>query len=146
MAVAPKEAKKKNIKIITAKEANDLEYKADKRISDGKIEWGFKHPFVGGMLSYFEPVPDWRIPTMAVGINYGRIKLYYNPYFTCVLPVKHLLGVMQHELDHLLRNHMTRGRNLRHRLFNSACDMAINNGREDDLPEGCLFPRDKNEG
>lgn len=148
MAVAPvakaptasKGSKKPNIKIITAKEAAEMEYKADKRISDGKIEWGFKHPFVGGMLSYFEPVCEWRIPTMAVGVRFGRIQLYYNPYFTVTLTVRRLLGVLQHELDHLLRNHMTRGKNLRHKLFNVACDKAINGGREDELPEGCLFP------
>jgi predicted metal-dependent peptidase len=52
---------------------------------------------------------------------------------------KQQVALLEHEVLHILHNHIMRGEKLQHEIFNVACDLAINEYIAD-LPEGALFP------
>ena len=51
-----------------------------------------------------------QIPTEAVMIRNGRIEMYYNPKFLETLTVDEAVAVLQHEVRHILLDHLTRMR------------------------------------
>lgn len=68
--------------------------------------------------------------TMGVRIvNGGDIQCLYYPPFVDSLSIEQLYGVIQHELEHLIRCHCTRVGNRDNRLWNIAADMAVNGKR-----------------
>ena len=54
------------------------------------------------------------------------IKLFINPMFILTISKKELIGVLVHEIFHIIFLHMTRRNERDHRKFNIACDYAIN--------------------
>ncbi len=55
--------------------------------------------------------PDPRIPTMAVGVTEaGQIALFYNPKFVLRTGRERLMGVLVHEINHVIFGHVVRPR------------------------------------
>lgn len=109
-------------------------------------------PWYGTMASMFrwKPTPD--IPTMGVRIvDGGYVDCFYNTEFCEDLSVEELMGVVKHEIEHIVRLHCTRGGSREPDLFNIAADMCINGKRSrpaiDNLPGNWVaMPEDWKEG
>lgn len=93
-------------------------------------------PFYGHMainISWIAHEMPWKSVedrTMGVRIvNGGDIQCLYYPPFVEKLSTEQLYGVIQHEIEHLLRCHCTRIDNRDHRLWNIAADMSVNGKR-----------------
>jgi predicted metal-dependent peptidase len=84
-------------------------------------------PYFSKAIFTLKSVESFDLPTMGVD-KYWR--LYYNPEFTCKLNKSEILGVLLHELYHMLRNHASRCGNRNHKLWNYAADMEINDDVE----------------
>jgi predicted metal-dependent peptidase len=67
-----------------------------------------------------------QIPTAGVNCTAGGFQFYYNGSFLDRLTDKMMNFVMIHELDHLIFNHVERGKFFNHQVANIAMDMIIN--------------------
>lgn len=115
--------------------------KAEVLISKGRIQLLFNQPFFGMLVMKMRTVEDASIPTMATD---GR-DLYFAPSFTEGLSKDELLGVLCHEVLHVVYGHHLRRGTRDHRLWNIACDYAINlviNDAGMKLPQGALISSD----
>lgn len=65
-------------------------------------------PFYGRLASSLQRVPRKGMGTMAVGVRNGRIALYYDPEFTAKLDLNTAIWVLEHELLHLVLDHIPR--------------------------------------
>ena len=86
--------------------------------------------FYGYFLSNFKKIPRKDIPTAGVSITDG-INLYYNPDFIKSLTVDQRIDLLKHECFHVMNCHPLRFKancieKKDHKLFNVACDAAIN--------------------
>ncbi len=84
-------------------------------------------------------VIDWQIDTAATD---GE-RLYVNPEFVLSLSATQLVGLLCHEVMHIVLSHHARRGGRDPRRWNIACDLAINPIVRDagfSLPEGGLFP------
>lgn len=84
----------------------------------------FSQPFFATLLMHLEPEEASHFPTMATD---GR-KLFYNPDFVLSLPMPELEGVLVHEVMHPACKHHARRNGRDSKLWNKACDYAINPG------------------
>ena len=83
------------------------------------------------------------IPTAGVRMNpdTANFEMLYNPKFFADIPDNQKLGVLMHEMYHIIFEHVTgklppEGMN---KMWNIATDLAINSHIMDDLPEaGCI--------
>lgn len=97
-----------------------------------------EQPFYGHMCMLTEWIPsnmDWikdeDSKTMGVRIlNDLRVQCLYYPPFVSKMTVKELVAIIQHEIEHLVRLHCIRGTTRDPKLFNIACDMAVNGKRD----------------
>jgi len=115
---------------------------AEKAISAAIIQLLTRQPFFGQLLCSLRQVPTWDMPTMGVdGIN-----LFYNPSFVNVLAKPERRGVLCHEVMHLAYRHIQRKRQRKDKLWNCACDYAVNAIIKDELemqlPEWVLYRPD----
>lgn len=94
-----------------------------------------------------EKVNDPNHPTMAVD---KYMRLYYNPDLLTKVSEEEAVGILIHEINHLLRDHPRRGVHYEPKLFNIAADMEINDDIIADancgvkLPDWCVFPKSHN--
>jgi predicted metal-dependent peptidase len=58
-----------------------------------------------------------RIPTMGVSVT-SQVNLYCNPHFLCSLSDEAAEGVLIHECDHIIMNHMVRFKDMCPEVFN----------------------------
>lgn len=81
------------------------------------------------------------IPTACVSVRKREFLMQWNDKFFSRLSDKQILGVLQHELMHLVFEHCTKRVRPEPKLWNFATDLAINSliGLER-LPKGLLFP------
>jgi len=98
--------------------------------------------FYGFMLAQCKPIMD---PTMeapaAVNFMYDHFNIYINPDAFGEFPLIERLGVLKHEMLHILNNHIGRKEDRDHQAFNIAADCAINQLIDrNHLPKGCIFP------
>lgn len=96
-------------------------------------------PWYGTMASMFRWKPSKDLETMGVRIvDGGYVDCLYNTDFCDGLSVEQLMGVVKHEIEHIVRLHCTRGGSRDPDLFNIAADMCINGKKSkpsiDDLP------------
>ncbi len=107
-----------------------------------------KFPYYAPALWSLHLVESKLVPTAAVDRG-GR--LYYNPKFLAGLKPRQITGLLWHELEHLLRQHLERGDPLElldtreQRLWNIVADCAINDDAKSAglaLPPGGLYPQD----
>ena len=96
--------------------------KAETLISKGRIKLLFDQPFFGMLVMKMRTVENANIPTMGTD---GR-DLFFSPAFTEKLTKEELLGVLCHEVLHVAYGHHLRRGKRDHRLWNVACDYAIN--------------------
>lgn len=68
--------------------------------------------------------------TMGVRIvNGGRVQCLYYPDFVEKMTLEETYGVVQHEIEHLVRLHTLRVGSRNHQLWNIACDAVVNGKR-----------------
>lgn len=112
------------------------------------LEMYMHDPFLGGISLQVTKMADFKQPTAYVGVRKNgksnEVIMGFNPTFMRALPMNEKVGVLKHEMYHLVFQHIfTRriGEKSYSQLWNWATDMAINSiiGKEN-LPEFCLFP------
>ncbi|HOW87332.1 MAG TPA: VWA-like domain-containing protein [Candidatus Omnitrophota bacterium] len=96
-------------------------------------------PFYAHFIQQMNRIETEKIPTLGVNIR-ERINLYFNPRFLEGLAFDERVACLEHEVLHLLHLHLFRGDGKNHRIFNIACDLAINTYIEN-LPKIALLPK-----
>lgn len=85
-------------------------------------------PYMSGLLYGLIPVPVPGLGTMGVTES---LVLIYDPDWIVTIPIDELAGVVFHELNHIVRFHFNRFRNVavaERDIANDAADLAINPG------------------
>ena len=81
------------------------------------------------------------VPTAGAGFFNNNYQLIVNPDFFNPLPVEQRIGILLHECNHVILKHIFRKGERDHKLFNVACDIALNQSiPRNMLPEGALYP------
>lgn len=80
------------------------------------------HPFFGAALARVDAVYVNNIETAMI----DGTKIYINPEFWLKMTPEHRLGVMAHEIGHMLFGHLWRRGRREHQLSNIAMDYALN--------------------
>ena len=99
-----------------------------------------EQPFFGTLAIRLKPVADDEIKTAATD---GQ-RLIYAPSYISKLSSPQLKGLIAHEVMHCVFNHMTRRQDRDAKIWNSACDYAINSHLIDCgfiLPDGGLVDK-----
>lgn len=113
----------------------------NKRITKGRIKLLLTQPFFGMLITKMGAVERADIDTMATdGTN-----LYFSPAFVERISEPEVLGVLCHEVLHVAYCHHLRRGKRDPRLWNIACDYAINLivvGAGMSLPKGALLSDD----
>src|SRR3989338_3283395 len=82
-------------------------------------------PFYAHFIQQMNRIETEKIPTLGVNIT-DRINLFFNPKFLEGLKPEERVACLEHEVLHLLNLHLFRGKEKDARIFNIACDFAIN--------------------
>ena len=101
-------------------------------------------PFFAALSRRIHKSSTTAIPTAGVRMNEGsgNFEMVYNPKFFAGLPDNQKLGVLMHEMYHIIFEHVT-GRlppEGMSKMWNIATDLAINTHIADDIPEGGCIP------
>ncbi len=101
-------------------------------------------PFFAALSRRIHKSSTTAIPTAGVKMNEGSgtFEMIYNPNFFAKLTDREKLGVLMHEMYHIIFEHVT-GRlppEGMSKMWNIATDLAINSHLMDDLPKQGLFP------
>jgi len=101
-------------------------------------------PFFAALSRRIHKSSTTAIPTAGVKMNEGSgtFEMIYNPNFFAKLSDREKLGVLMHEMYHIIFEHVT-GRlppEGMSKMWNIATDLAINSHLMDDLPKQGLFP------
>ncbi len=103
----------------------------------------YEFPFFSHILSKLQFFVCDEVPTLAVDKN-GRV--YVNVDYWKKLTVEERVGVLVHEMQHVLRMHFRRGKSLGldPMTLNIIGDIEINDSRKMRafLPKGCIYPED----
>ena len=100
----------------------------------------------------FASMIRWReskdIPTAGVAVMAdGYIDGIYNQDFIDKLTINQIIATIQHEVDHVVRMHVTRGYGRDKNVFNFAADAIVNgptgHPHIEDLPKGCIYYREE---
>jgi len=98
-------------------------------------------PFFGTLAIKLKLVADPEVKTAAT----DGARLLYAPDFVSKLDPIKLRGLIAHEVMHCVFNHMTRRQERDSKIWNSACDFAINSHLVSSgfvLPDGALLSKD----
>ena len=87
-----------------------------------RVQLLFKQPFFATLCLRLKLIPADIFPTMATN---GKV-ICYNTAFVESLTSEELEGVLAHEVSHCALGHHCRRGNRKKRLWNAACDYAIN--------------------
>lgn len=87
-----------------------------------RIQFLLKHPFFGSMAMSMPLVEDNSFPTAATD-GYG---IFYNSEFLCGFTTDEVQFILGHEILHAVYFHLSRRQNRHPKLWNFACDYAIN--------------------
>jgi len=106
--------------------------------------------FYGHLIAQCRVVMDETLPAPAgVSFNLDHYILHINPLQQLAedvpgfggMPLEQRLGVLKHEMLHILNGHVARRQDRDHRAFNIATDCAINQFIDrNHLPEGVIYP------
>lgn len=94
--------------------------------------------FYAGLISQTTRIKTEEIPTAGVTVQNGRMLLYWNEKFFKKLNNEEQVAVLEHEMMHLINDHITRRVDRDHQLFNIAADLAINQFIKN-IPTRCLL-------
>lgn len=107
------------------------------------VAYPYFSTIIFGLIPH-EVEPDHAVKTFAVD---AHMRLYYNPTMFDTCTQDELVGVLIHEINHVLRDHHGRGKLLNPELFNIAGDLEINDDIIDEkncgvtLPEWVITPK-----
>lgn len=108
-----------------------------------RFKVSLSHPYFSSILFNLIPVEkvnDPQFPTMAVD---QHMRCYFNPDFLSKLTLDEGVGVMVHEINHLIRDHLGRGKNSGDSyVWNLAGDCEINDDITKDVGCGVKLPSD----
>ncbi|RTH01340.1 hypothetical protein CSW50_09590, partial [Thermus scotoductus] len=79
----------------------------DERIRTARAAMVAKFPYFAPMAYTLTLVETRLVPTLAVD---RHARLYYNPDFLATVDDRQLVGLMWHEVNHLVRDHPGRGK------------------------------------
>ncbi len=99
-----------------------LEKEALLRMQKARSELLFSHPFFGSLALKLVLTSDTKCANLWTD---GKI-LAYNPHFISVMSHEHIMASQAHEILHIVCNHHVRRKGRREKLWNKACDYAIN--------------------
>jgi predicted metal-dependent peptidase len=126
-----------------------MENKFTRNIIDETIANGFsnskykpQYEFYFHVLAQCKVVLTNDIEIAGVNFKGTTYYLYINPETFNELPLNQRLGILKHEMLHILYNHIERKGKRQHELFNVATDCAINQQiNSEDLPKDCITPK-----
>lgn len=114
--------------------------------------------FYAEIILQMDRIISKRVPTAGVCIK-DRVQLYVNPDYFESKTLKERVGLLKHECQHILNDHIARSKEaapdvyaeqkdaagniiaqMKHKVINIAADCAINPGIPN-LPEGGVFPK-----
>lgn len=130
-------------KLFEAAHRVDAEQRAEAVVSQAwarlVLKPGAASAFFASLLFRLEREPAWWLSTAATD---GQ-KIYYNPDFVLTLEPKQLVGLLVHEVCHVILLHQARRKNRDMARWNVVCDLSLNplvleSGFE--LPPGALIP------
>ncbi len=98
-----------------------------------------KYSFYSFVISKMRVQITKEVPTAGAGFYNYRYNLLINPDFFAGLTLDERIAVLVHECQHVILQHIHRKGERDHKLFNIACDIAINQMIEN-IPEGGMFP------
>jgi predicted metal-dependent peptidase len=99
-------------------------------------------PWYGTMASLMRWMKNTATPTMGVRmVRGGEIEALFNEEWADKLDIEELMAVVKHEIEHVVRLHITRsGTDREHKIWNVAADMIVNgterSPRIENLPKG----------
>jgi predicted metal-dependent peptidase len=98
--------------------------------------------FYAHMISQCRLIFDENMPApAAVNFMHDHFNLFIKPSEFNEWPLEHRIGVLKHEMFHILYNHIQRSKQYDHKGFNYAADCALNQHiDESHLPSGCILP------
>ena len=105
------------------------------------------YPYFSTIIFGLIPYETDKIETFAVD---AHMRLYYNPSMFDKCNQDELVGILIHEINHVLRDHHGRGAVFNAKLFNIAGDLEINDDITDEkncgitLPEWVITPKKYN--
>ncbi len=110
---------------------------ASDRLDQAKCRLLTRDPWYGAFLMNWEYRPsnmDWiedeTMRTMGVYFDAtGKVVCLYNPEFCNQFSVEELYGIIQHEVEHIVRLHPARRGMREPRAWNIVCDMQVNGRR-----------------
>jgi len=113
--------------------------RAEEDLSRAIIALFMKEPFFSHVLQGMPRRIDESTPTAAVARVGGKVELWVNPNFFASLSPNMRIGVIKHEVLHVILKHLFRGGDRDPHLWNLACDVVVNAhiGRWP-LPEGAI--------
>ncbi len=100
----------------------DVEQKAHTRMQKARAELLLSHPFFGSLALKLKLKPDLTSQNFWTD---GKT-LGYNPNFISILSHENIVACQAHEILHLACNHHLRRHGRDEKLWNKACDYAIN--------------------
>lgn len=142
-ATTSPEAKSKSA-ITSASRDVTTELDRSQALATALYDLGRNHTFYCGLLQSMSITYSHMLPTAGItfSTDLKRYELYLNPMFFCkALNEKQRIAVLRHELEHLVRSHLTRVpfmkvSNHNRKLLNIAGDLSINSVIPD-IPKGC---------
>ena len=130
---------KKVLKIKKDK-LEQLMYDADKRVQEAIIWLLANESFFGNTVILVKRRRTFDVPTMGVYYDNGFV-MFYNPVFVLTLSKPYIIGIIKHEIFHLIFRHISRSKGIEKRdVWNLATDLAINSIIKDYIPSSGIFP------
>ena len=105
------------------------------------VKYASSYLFYGHLIGQCRIIFDESMPA-AAGVNFelDHYNLFIGPSFN-EHPLEQRMGILKHEMLHILNGHMKRKGDRDHTGFNYASDCAINQHIDrEHLPEACIFP------
>lgn len=103
-----------------------------------------EQPFYAYMLQQCVLIWTEQVQTAGVRINQkGQVELAVSKKYFYGLPERNRVGLLMHEMLHLMMDHFTRGKGLQPRLANVAMDIAINQFIPSDMVHEAWLTPDK---
>lgn len=111
-------------------------------INNGNNDYHRQYVFYLYVVSQCRVIFDSKLPApAAINFTYDHYNLFINPTDWDTLPIEHRVGIVKHEVLHILYNHVFRKKDRDHKLFNLATDCALNQHIDrKHLPNGAIYP------
>jgi predicted metal-dependent peptidase len=126
---------------------------AKERLKNARIKLLLSKPWYGTFASMMRWRQNENVKTMGVSIsNDGMIDAWWSEKFVDSINTNEIISVIQHEIDHVIRMHVTRCRGRHREIWNFAADMLVNGTKENPnilfsengenkchLPDNCIW-------